>query len=298
MDWTEFPTLNSLRAFSAVAETMSFSRAAVSLNVTHAAVSQQVKALEERIGLILIERKGKVIGLTTEGKSLAHDLAIGFIAIHDGVEALTRASHERAVQVTMPPAFAVSYLMPRIAGFQREHPEIRLMLNPTADIMELTPEGIEVAIRYCDGVVPGMVVTPLLKSDMVVVGARELVRGKTFSSLTALCDLPWLQEVGSNDTAEWMERQKITPDQPMRMTYMPGSLIMDAVRRGHGLTFTARSFVEKDIQAGLLVELFSETNVGGYYIVTHPGTLRAPVLQFVNWLNLQSKINAPNGAVT
>ena len=102
MDWAEFPTLNSLRAFSAVAETMSFSRAAVSLNVTHAAVSQQVKALEERIGLILIERKGKVIGLTTEGKSLAHDLSIGFTAIHDGVEALTRASHERAVQVTMP----------------------------------------------------------------------------------------------------------------------------------------------------------------------------------------------------
>lgn len=143
-----------------------------------------------------------------------------------------------------------------------------------------------------------MVVTPLLKSDMVVVGARELVRDKTFSSLAVLCDLPWLQEVGSKDTAEWMERQKITPDQPMRMTYMPGSLIMDAVRRGHGLTFTARSFVEKDIQAGLLVELFSETNVGGYYIVTCPGTLRDPVLQFVNWLNRQSKIDAPNGAVT
>jgi LysR family glycine cleavage system transcriptional activator len=294
MYWTEFPTLNSLRAFSAVAETLSFSRAAVSLNVTHAAVSQQVKALEERIGLILIERKGKVIGLTTEGKSLAHDLAIGFTAIHDGVKALTRASAERAVQVTMPPAFAVSYLMPRIAGFQREHPEIRLMLNPTAEIMELTSGGIDVAIRYCDGIVPGMVVTPLLKSDMVVVGARELIRDKTFSNPAAFCDLPWLQELDSNDTAEWMERQKITPDQPMRITYMPGSLIMDAVRRGHGLTFTARSFVEKDIQAGLLVELFSETDCGGYYIVTRPGTLRSPVLAFVNWLNRQSKLNATN----
>ena len=61
MDWTEFPTLNSLRAFSAVAETLSFSRAAASLNVTHAAVSQQVKSLEDRIGLTLVERKGKTI---------------------------------------------------------------------------------------------------------------------------------------------------------------------------------------------------------------------------------------------
>jgi LysR family glycine cleavage system transcriptional activator len=294
MNWNEFPTLNSLRAFSAVAETLSFSRAAVSLNVTHAAVSQQVKALEERIGLTLIERKGKIIALSTEGKSLAHDLASGFTAIHDGVKALTRASTERAVQVTMPPAFAASYLMPRISDFQRDHPEITLMLNPTADIIELTPGGIDVAIRYCDGIVPGMVVAPLLKSDMVVVGARELINGKTFSNPGALCDLPWLQELGSNDTAEWMERQKITPDQPMRITYMPGSLIMDAVRRGHGLTFTARSFVEKDIQAGLLVELFSETDFGGYYIVTRPGTLRSPVLSFVNWLNRQSNFDTSN----
>jgi len=294
MNWSEFPTLNSLRAFSAVAETLSFSRAADSLNVTHAAVSQQVKTLEERIGLTLIERKGKVIALTTEGKSLAHDLSLGFTAIHDGVKALTRASAGRAVQVTMPPAFAISYLMPRIAGFQREHPEVTLMLNPTVDIMELTSDGIDVAIRYCDGDIPGMVVTPLLKSEMVVVGARDLICGQTFSNPATLCDLPWLQELDSNDTVEWMERQKIIPSQPMQITYMPGSLIMDAVRRGHGLTFTARSFVEKDIKAGLLIELFSESDVGAYYIVTRPGRLRPSVLEFVNWLGQQSKLNATN----
>ena len=292
MDWSGLPTLNSLRAFSAVAESMSFSRAAATLNVTHAAVSQQVKALEERIGLTLIERKGKVLSLSTEGKSLAHDLSTGFAFIHDGVTALTRASAERAVQITMPPAFATSYLMPRISGFQREHPEVTLMLNPTAELLELTPDGIDVAIRYCDGHVPGMVVTPLLKSDMVVVAARELIRGKKIATTSALCDLPWLQELGGNDTAEWMARQKITANRPMRITYMPGSLIMDAVRRGHGLTFTARSFVEKDIQAGLLVELFSEADIGCYYIVTLPGTLRPPVLAFVNWLKRQSKLNA------
>ena len=120
MDWTEFPTLNSLRAFSAVAETLSFSRAAASLNVTHAAVSQQVKSLEDRIGLTLVERKGKPITLSKEGKSLAHDLTRGFSAIHDGVKNLKHASIWSSVQVTMPPAFAVSYLMPRIGEFQRE----------------------------------------------------------------------------------------------------------------------------------------------------------------------------------
>ncbi len=294
MDWTEFPTLNSLRAFSAVAETLSFSQAADSLNVTHAAVSQQVKALEDRMGISLIDRSGKIIALTTEGKSLASDLTRGFCAIHDGVRALMRATTERAVQVTMPPAFAVSYLMPRIADFQHQYPEVTLMLNPTVDIMELTPAGIDIAIRFCDGVVPDMEVTPLLISDMVVVGAQELVGEKKIKNPSTLCELPWLQELGGNDTSDWLDRQKITPDKPMQITHMPGSLIMDAVRRGHGLTYTARSFVDEDIQAGLLVELFSETDFGGYYIVTRPGALRPAVLSFVNWLRRQSKTHESN----
>ena len=63
---------------------------------------------------------------------------------------------------------------------------------------------------------------------------------------------------------------------------------MDAVRRGQGLTFTARSFVDKDTQAGLLVALISEADFGGYYIATHAGALRPPVLSFVNWLKHQS----------
>ncbi len=292
MDWNRFPTLNSLRAFATVAETLSFSRAAATLNVTHAAVSQQVKALEERMGLALLQRKGKTIELTAEGSSLARDLARGFAAIHDGVKALARAGNERAVQVTMPPAFATGYLMPRIADFQQAYPEITLMMNPTAEVMELAPGGIDVAIRYCDGVVPGLEVTPLLFADMVIVGARDLVRRRKFNDPAELCELPWLQELDSNDTNEWLKRRRIVPDKPMQVTYMPGSLIMDAVRRGLGLTFTARCFVEKDIEAGLLVELFSEPGFGGYYLVTRPGALRPAVLSFVKWLKRQSEVDS------
>jgi LysR family glycine cleavage system transcriptional activator len=49
MDWSDFPSLNSLKAFSAVAELGSYSRAGTALNVTHAAVSQQIKALEKQL---------------------------------------------------------------------------------------------------------------------------------------------------------------------------------------------------------------------------------------------------------
>jgi len=289
MNWTGFPTLNSLRAFSTLAETRSYSKAAIVLNVTHAAVSQQVKILEYRLGLTLVVRKGRSITLTREGRSLAYDLANGFKAINNGVSALTDAISTRAVQVTMTPAFAVCYLMPRIAGFQNEHPEVTLMLNPTADVVEFGENGLDIAIRYCDGNVPGMEVTPLLLCDMVVVGARELIGKQDFSDPAKLCKLPWLQELGTNEVAEWMERRGVKPARPMQITHMPGNLIMDAVRSGNGLTYTARSFVDQEILSGQLLELYSESDSGGYYLLTQPGVPRAAVLSFINWIKRQEK---------
>src|SRR5262245_24084559 len=123
MTGSGFPSLNSLRAFAVVAETGSYSRAAANLNVSHAAVSQQVRALEARLGLTLVVREGRGIKLTKEGAALAGHLQRGLAAIREGVDALTGAEAVRSLQVTMTPAFAVSWLMPRIADFQHRHPE-------------------------------------------------------------------------------------------------------------------------------------------------------------------------------
>jgi len=288
MEWTNFPSLNSLRAFASVAETGSYSRAGAGLNVSHAAVCQQVKALEARLGVTLVVRERRGIKLTDEGAALARHLARGLAAIREGVEALTGADAMRPVQVTMSPAFAVSWLMPRIMDFQHRHPGLTLMLNPTAQVVELTLGGIDLAIRFGDGDWPGMKVTPFLLPDMVVVAAPGLLGKRKVTDPAMLATLPWLQELGTNEVAEWMERRGVTPKRPLMITHMPGNLIMEAVRRGDGLTYTARCFVEREIRSGQLVELSTETDTGGYYIVTRPGVLRPPARAFVKWLKQQA----------
>ncbi len=288
MVWAGFPSLNSLRAFAAVAETGSYSRAGTALNVSHAAVSQQVKALEARLGVTLVVREGRGIALTAEGTALARDLATGFAVIRQGVEALTGVDATRPVQVTMTPALAVSWLMPRIMEFQHQHPGVELMLNSTAEVMTLSPGGIDVAIRFGEGHWPGLEVTPLLLTDFVVVGARELIGTREITEPAMLVDMPWLQEMGTNEVAEWMERRGVTPTGQVKITHMPGNMIMEAVRRGDGLTYTARIFVDEEIRSGQLLELSSEADVGGYHIVTRPGVLRPPVRAFVQWLRRQA----------
>ena len=288
MTWSDLPSLNSLRAFATVAETGSYTRAGTALNVSHAAVSQQVKALEARLGMTLVTREGRGIRLTDEGVALARDLAKGFDTIRKGVEVVTGVDATRPVQFTMSPAFAVSWLMPRIMEFQLRHPGITLMLNPTAIVVDLTPGGMDLAIRYCDGHYPGLEVTPLLLPDFVIVGAPELIGRQEITDPAMLIDLPWLQELGFNEVAEWMARQGVTLSKPLMITHMPGNLIMDAVRRGDGVTYTARSFVDAEIRSGQLVELFTERNPKGYYIATRPGVLRPPLQAFVKWLKRQA----------
>ncbi len=288
MNWSGLPSLGSLRAFAAVADAGSYTQAAAALSVSHAAVSQQVKVLEERLGVPLVVRDGRGIALTEEGAVLARDLATGFATIHRGVEALTGADSTRPVQVTMSPAFAVRWFMPRITDFQKQHPEITLMLNPTGEVMLLKPGGIDLAIRYRDSHKLEEKVESVLIADMVVVGTPALIGERKISDPAMLVDMPWLQELGTNEVADWMARQGVTLDRPLLITHMPGNLIMEAVRRGDGITYTARPWVDEELRSGQLIELFSEEAFGTYYIETRPGVPRPPVKTFMKWLKRQA----------
>jgi LysR family glycine cleavage system transcriptional activator len=294
MDWSDLPSLNSLKAFAAVAETGSYSQAGSALNVSHAAVSQQVKALEVRLGVSLVTREGRGMALTEEGAALARDLAAGFATIRRGVEALTGTDAHRPVQITMSPAFAVSWFMPRIVDFQNEHPEITLLLNPTAEVMELKPGGIDLAIRYTDSRRLDTKVDPVLIADMVVVGTPALIGEQEITDPAMLVGMRWLQELSTNEVADWMARHGVTLDRPLMISHMPGNLIMEAVRRGDGITYTARPFVEQELRSGQLIELFSDEAFGTYYIATRPGVLRPPVKTFVKWLKQQAATQTPN----
>jgi DNA-binding transcriptional LysR family regulator len=288
MNWSDLPSLTSLRAFAAVAETKSYSRAGAGLNVSHAAISQQVRALEARLGVALVVREGRTIKLTDAGARLAFNLEKGLAAIREGIEALTDADMARPVQVTTSPAFAASWLMPRIADFRQRHPGITLMLSATAEVLALSPGGVDIAIRYGTGSWPGLAVRPLLLPDMIVVGSPALIGNRDPNDPETLLGLHWLQELGTNEVAGWMERHGITARRPTMVTHMPGNLILEAVRRGDGVTFTARSFVEEYIETGRPVVLSSERDAGGYYVVTHGGPLRPRAQTFLKWLRQQA----------
>ncbi|NNC99135.1 MAG: LysR family transcriptional regulator [Gammaproteobacteria bacterium] len=289
MNWSGLPPLNSLRAFAALAEAGSYKKAAITLSVTHAAVSQQVRALEERLSTSLVVPDGRGIRLTKDGLILAHKLDAGFSMIRAGVENILTSGATHPVQLSTSPAFAMEWLMPRIQDFQSTHPEIPLLLNPTVRLVDLSPDGVEVAIRYRDKRRLEKPFTPVLVSDMIVIAAPALIQNRSFANPEDLMNLPWLQELNTNEVADWFAYRGTSITKPLMITQMPGNLIMQAVRRGDGISYTARAFFEEDIQAGRMKVLFSDSAVGIYCIEICKQPLRQSVQTLVDWLRSQSQ---------
>ena len=288
MEWRALPSLNALRAFAALSEHGSYSKAGVALNVTHSAVVQQIRGLEAHLGAPLVLREGRGIALTEDGRQLAHDLSEGFRRIGAAVEKLSGAVDTRPVQVTMSPAFATKWLMPRLSDFQTHYPEITLLLNPTGQFIELKPGGVDVAIRYARNDSLTGAVDTLLDLDLVIVGRPELLRAPQTIGVRDLLHRPWLQELGTQEVAEWFSRHKVDMQPPPQISHMPGNLIMDAVKRGDGITYTVREWVEDDIEAGDLIELFCEQGAGQFFIHTLDMPQRSSVRTFIRWLRQQS----------
>ncbi len=283
------PSLNSLRALAALAEHGSYAAAGRALNVSHGAVMQQVRALEERLGVALVTRDGRGVVLTGDGAELARALSEGFDTIRTAVGRLSGEEARRPVQVSMSPAFATRWLMPRLADFRQRHPGIALTLMPTSEIVEFRAGGLDLAIRYADHRNAPEDADAVLVADMVAVAAPELVAGRRIARPEDLADLPWLEELGTSEVADWMTRKGVTPRRPLAVSQMPGNLIMEAVARGDGVTYTALPFVEDKLRAGELLAFFPDPAFGIYHIRTAPGVSRPPVRTFIRWLRRQAR---------
>ena len=288
MNWSALPSLSALRAFSAYATSGSVNAAGAALNVSHAAISQQIRALEGHLGVTLLERGARQATLTHEGETLARTLAESFGAMAATVEALTGADATRPLQISATPSFVGGWLMPRLAGFREKHPEIHLMIDPSATVQKLEPGGIDVALRYGNGSWPGLEAELLIESPIAIVAAPELVKDRKITSPADLADFHWLQELGTNEATEWLASHGAAQSADRGLVALPGNLMIEAARQGQGAAIAARVFVEPDIKAGRLQLLFEDTRKKGYHIVTRPGPPRPPLKAFLHWLRREA----------
>lgn len=253
--------------------------------MTHAAVAQQVRALEAQLGVELLYRAGRGLALTAEGARLAQAIGEGFRGIEAALAEIRPVVEGAPVRVTMTPAFAAQWLMPRLRDFWRDHPEVALSLHPDKRVVDLRREGVEMGIRFGNGHWPGLEVEFLTAAHYVIVGAPSLLGGRTSLTAEEMSALPWVIEEDWPEALAWLRGFGLRPD-AMNISSIPTEeLALSAARQGYGLHVEAAALIEQDVAAGTLVAVGAiRDDTLAYYIVTKPGPRRAELRTFLRWL--------------
>ncbi|MBH5322176.1 LysR family transcriptional regulator [Aurantiacibacter sediminis] len=149
MKRTHLP-LNALRVFDAAARHLSFTRAADELAVTPAAVGQQIRALEDVLGVVLFRRTSRGLELTDEAAAGLDSLRDGFLKFEESVQAMQAGQASSKYSIAAPREFYAQWLAPKLAEFRRENPDITIVLTSDENA-DFTESNLDLAIRLIDG---------------------------------------------------------------------------------------------------------------------------------------------------
>jgi LysR family glycine cleavage system transcriptional activator len=175
MKRTHLP-LNALRVFDAAARHLSFTRAADELAVTPAAVGQQIRALEDVLGVVLFRRTSKGLELTDEAQAGLGALRTGFLHFEEAVQAMQAGQSSHVYTIAAPREFVSAWLAPRLAAFRRDNPQARFVIVD-GESTDFTEANLDLAIRWTEG--PGdLEGAPLGPPEQVIVGVDGTGNGE------------------------------------------------------------------------------------------------------------------------
>lgn len=166
--------LNALRVFHAVVRGRSFRAASEVLRVSPQAVSQQIRQLEEMLGLPLFTRQGRAVEPTEAAILLSHFVDAGFAEIEEGLRRVTRPAQRQRINVNASPYFAQHFLLDRFARFREILPDVDLRLTTMVDMPDFAADDVDVTVQWGFGSFPPHEATLLVRDPKVLCCAPEV----------------------------------------------------------------------------------------------------------------------------
>ena len=252
--------------------------------------------MEEGLGVPLFERRHRALVLTPAGEVMQRAVIDCLQRLRDATESVRASSAPRLVAVTTTPGFASLWLIPRLARFSADHPQVDVRVSATFELLDLERSRVDVAVRFCsmkDG--QG---EPLFEETVFPVCAPQLLaRGRGHKPLSSPTDLVHhtllAMEVpqGNLPTADWTPWLRIMGLADMRSQNMLlfshyGDVVVAAVA-GQGVAIGRLPLVDEYLADGRLVAPFESRNTSqrGYFIHTGARAQANPDAQaFVHWL--------------
>lgn len=283
------PPLNALRAYEAAARHLSFKLAAHELNVTAGAISQQVKALEDVLGVQLFKRMHKSLLLTDTGQAYLPPIRKAFRIMSEATEQIVPGSITKTLTVGVQSLFAVKWLLPRLNGFIERHPGIDVQISTAIEFADLKEGRVDAIIRQGLGEHPGLRSDLVFSESWAPVCSPGLHRGDP-----ALCkpaDLRHhvlLHDKFREKWAMWLKAHEVHHvDATRGFCFSDEGLALEAAIAGQGVALGRRLLIEEPLQDGRLVRPFElELNDDlDFYLFTPQGTADCTeIVALRNWL--------------
>jgi LysR family glycine cleavage system transcriptional activator len=253
--------LNALRVFDAAARHLSFTKAADELAVTPAAVGQQIRALEDTLGVVLFKRMTRNLELTPEAERSLPALRAGFREFEEAVRILQDAQSSKVLTIAAPRDFTTKYLAARLADYARLQPDLRFVLAAGDAAPDFTQANLDLAIVF--GGEP----------------QEEGIHGRILGPETLV--------TVSAPGATVMERIAHPGDlQAPGLTVADAGLAIDAAAAGLGQALVPATLVAADLAAGRVVEVAPPQPTGDawWLIAPTPQWRQAKVRAMVEFL--------------
>lgn len=287
------PPLPALRAFAAWVRLGSVQAAADELKLTAGAVSHQIRALEQFLGVPLIERQGKRWNLTENGRIYGYQVRQALQDIADITDRLrSRQTHHNTPQdlrIAVLPSFAQGWLLPRLADFMRWHPEVRIQLQGSMNYVDLGEGKADCAIRFGHGQWPEVSSRRLMGDQLLLLASPQLLERERPGNLQELLQLPLLH--ASENWSAWLTSLTETDSQLQRpstcMEFTDSTHLLEAARLGLGVALSRRSIADTLLQRRELVVAHAHVcaHTSSYYLLRSPQALAHTAYEaFADWI--------------
>ncbi|RCX07020.1 transcriptional regulator GcvA [Marinomonas foliarum] len=301
--------LAGLGTFAIAARHLSFTKAAQEMHLTQGAVSQQIRQLEERLGLTLFVRYHRRLELTVAGARLAVQLNLSFTEINDLILELQEEETSNILTVSVMPSFATKWLIPRLGSLQEAYPDLQLRIQANDREVNFQRDRIDVAIVHSHVHNSKGYIVPLMKDKVFPVCSPAFAHARSLSEANQLAQMSLLNDDSewrfSSPYAEW-EKWLLLANakgvKPSRgISFNRGDLAVQAAVAGQGVALGRTPLVMDDIQQGRLMRPFTETlDEGHAYLFVCPEMQRQrePVQQLLRWLVTECYEYSPDDALT
>jgi LysR family glycine cleavage system transcriptional activator len=285
------PPLNPLRAFEATARHGSLTQAAGELHVTHGAISHQIKALEASLKVRLFERSGQRLKLTPHGAELLPAVSDAFEGIAAAAARMSRPTSSGALSITCVPALLSFWLIPRLAGFTSQFPDISLSLIGANDPGDIHSTDVDLCILYGDGGWSDCWLKFWTNLELFPVVSPTLINNKPIRTIRDLSDHTILHADDGREWHTWLAAADAL-DLPRRREHHMNDarLAIEAAVHGHGVALGDTMTVSSLLAKGQLVTPFnlSVPAVDAFYVACRNDLKAMPIVRvFIDWLFAQ-----------